>query len=373
MRDALEAARPLLPDARLEDVGRLRGGQHSEVRRALVHRDGEPTVSVIVKQFHTAGEGWARESAALSLLTPSILAADAPGPRLIAAAAEPPVVIMSDAGPGASVADALLATDASAAAAALDRWAEAIARLHRATLRARAAFTIALDERAGDLPIAAQLMPIMLEDAARAVADQAAGLGIATPSAALDELRGLAHRLGGEGVAAISPADACPDNNVSVGGQLVLVDFEGAQWRHIAWDVAYLLVPWPSCWCAWRMPDEVADRAVARYRDVLAAELDYVATPDFEHDVVAAAAGWALVSSSWFLNAALVDDRPVLHAEFEVPSRRALILHRLGVSARCAQLPALAALAAELRASLVQRWGELPLAVAPAFAGHVGQ
>ena len=27
------------------------------------------------------------------------------------------------------------------------------------------------------------------------------------------------------------------------------------QWRHVAWDLAYLRVPWPTCWCSWRLPD----------------------------------------------------------------------------------------------------------------------
>ena len=79
-------------------------------------------------------------------------------------------------------------------------------------------------------------------------------------------MRELHHRLGADGAAALTPADACPDNNVAVGGRLVLLDFEGAQWRHVAWDVAYLRVPWPTCWCSWRLPDDVADAALERYR-----------------------------------------------------------------------------------------------------------
>jgi hypothetical protein len=35
--------------------------------------------------------------------------------------------------------------------------------------------------------------------------------------------------------------------NVRRDDEVVLVDFEEAQWRHVAWDVAYLSVPWRSC------------------------------------------------------------------------------------------------------------------------------
>ena len=82
---------------------------------------------------------------------------------------------------------------------------------------------------------------------------------------------------------------------------VVLVDFEGAQWRHVAWDVAYLTVPWPSCWCSWRMPSDVVERAVERYRARIESALPYVRTPQFRHDLAAATAGWALISTSWFL------------------------------------------------------------------------
>ena len=53
---------------------------------------------------------------------------------------------------------------------------------------------------------------------------------------------------------AFTPGDTCPDNDVQVADGLVLIDFEDAQWRHVVWDVAYLTVPFPSCWCSWRLP-----------------------------------------------------------------------------------------------------------------------
>jgi hypothetical protein len=44
-----------------------------------------------------------------------------------------------------------------------------------------------------------------------------------------------------------------------------------------------------------------------------------------------------------------------------------VILHRLGGAQDTPALPALADLAARLRAELVLRWGEVPLEPAPAF------
>ena len=81
---------------------------------------------------------------------------------------------------------------------------------------------------------------------------------------------------GGPGVRALTPSDACPDNNVLRGGDLVLVDFEGAQVRHVAWDVAYLRVPWPSCWCSWRLPEDLAARAHGVWTEQVAVVAPYV-------------------------------------------------------------------------------------------------
>lgn len=49
------------------------------------------------------------------------------------------------------------------------------------------------------------------------------------------------------------------------------------------------------------------------------------------------------------------------------PSRRAFVLHRLAAVASNGTRPGLAAMAAELQTSLRDRWGAVPLELAPAF------
>jgi hypothetical protein len=359
--DALAAAAALLPDLRLEAGQPLRGGTTAQVHRVVAHGAGAP-VTLVVKAFPSMGEGWAREVAALSVLGDSGLA-----PQLVTASGESPVVVMTDVGVGPSLADRLLGDNAATAAAATGDWAVAIAGLHGGTLDLRDRFRAALDERAGDVPIATHTMPVVLADAAAIIEARCDALGVTVPPGAMDALRALAERLSDAEHAALSPTDACPDNNVEAGDRLVLVDFEGAEFRHIAWDVAYLSVPWPSCWCSWRLPDEVAARARERYRGVLAETLPYVTTDQFLRDVDAAALGWAFVSTSWFLPRALADDPPPPDPRQVRPTRRAMILHRLGGAADSAEAPVLAELAARLRSALVQRWGEVPLEYTPAF------
>ena len=396
--DGLDGARKLLPGRRLEHVELLGGSHRSVVRRLLA--DGRP---LIVKTFTEPGEGWARETAALS-----VIPAGVPAPRLVVAGAVPPTVVMTDAGSGPSVADALLGTDPAAATAAVLAWATAIAALHRATLDSRAAFAAALATppalapAAGDgpRPVSASaaglaaagtgdepLLPTITEDLAAAglgdgppavstitedlaaagegVTAHCADLGVDVPAGALEELRALGALLDTGGPHALTPADACPDNNLRTGDGLVLLDFEGAEWRHVAWDVAYLAVPWPSCWCSWRLPPGVADRAMDTYRAALG--LPYAGSPDFDRDVAAAVVGWTFVSVSWFLARALGDDvRPAERRKVS-PTHRAMIAHRLDLVRRQPAWPALAAWSGRLHTTLRTRWGPTNLALAPAY------
>jgi hypothetical protein len=361
----LDAARALLPGLRLAPAGRLGGGERTDVERVrAVHADGT-AASLVVKQYRSAGEGWVRESAALS-----VLPAGARGPRLIAegraAGGAPPLVIVADEGDGPSVADALLGRDPEAAVAAVIAWAEAVATLHVATRGARAAFRRELDQREGDVHVADAPTAGRIEDAVRLLDRHCGRLGVRVPAGAFDELRSLSSRLDGAGTAALTPADTCPDNNVRTRDGLLLLDFEDAQWRHVAWDVAYLTVPWPSCWCSWRLPEEVSAAAVAAYRRVAATGFPEVAEPEFERQVEAATAGWCMASAGAWLDVALASDPPV-SGRGPTPTGRARLLHRLARCAGSAELPATAELARRLLAELRDRWGEIPLAPAPAF------
>lgn len=360
MDKGLAALQSLLPEVRLSKPHRLGGNERTHVQRFTAdYPDGTQT-SVIAKQY-SAGEGWVRESAALSVLPSTV-----PAPRIVAAQSAPPVLIISDLGAGPSVAHALIGRDPDAAAQAVCAWARAMARLHGATRRLRLAFRAALEERQGELPVHDAPFGTDIDDAVRGLDRACTTLGVQMPDGATEQLRGLAKRLGASGLAALTPADACPDNNVLTSDGLALLDFEGAQWRHVAWDVAYLRVPWPSCWCSWRMPAGVGARAFDAYREAAAPLVPDVAGTQFERDVTAAAVGWALITTTWFLDNALGSD-PLLNPDKPTPTRRAMISHRLAAAARSTELPALAELAGALGTTLAKRWGDVPLAFAPAF------
>jgi len=367
--DALSAAAALLPDLRVKAAETLRQSERSEVLRIRVSGPGWPgPPTLIVKLYPDAGESWARESAALAAMPGT-----APVPRLIAASTDPAAIVMTDAGTGPSLATALLGRDPARATAAPAQFAGTLAALHLATQDARETFTTELAARSGGT-VPPALMPAMVTSAAGALDRFCGQFGVTVPPGSLAELEDLPARLAGSGPSALTLADACPDNNVRTPGGYLLIDFEEAEWRPVAWDVAYLTVPWPSCWCCFTLPAVVTRQALDRYRSVAAGRLRYLGTPAFDHDVALATAGWAMVSSSWFLGRASGEDPRFDSGDDEIdetgelPTRRAVIAHRLAAAQRTEGLPALASLAGRLRAALIKRWGgESPLRLAPAF------
>jgi len=355
----------LLPRWQVEHGVTLAGGDETVVQRLTV-RDGEQRrTSVIGKLFTGSGDGHIRESAALASL-PSGL----PVPRLVAEQARPPLLLLNDVGTGPSVAGALLGVDPTAAARAVSDWAATMATLHAATLGTPEAFTAELRRRTDGAPVPADPTAGLLEDAVASLDSRAGRTGLHVPGGLRDEAAELLRRLSDPARSALSPADACPDNNVrGASGTLILVDFEGAAFRHVAWDVSYLTVPWPSCWCCWRLPAEVAREAIDRYRRTVRPVLPWADSDGFRQAVDRAAVAWAVITTSWFLARALDGDPPMTEGD-AAPSRRAFLLHRLELAIPRADangLPVTAATLAEWHESLSSRWGPVALLPAPAF------
>ena len=340
----------------------LEGSDRTVVVRVLLQGPGPGSVVVKLHLGEGFPEAVVREPAALSLLhgRPGAL-------RLLAVSTDPPGVVLGDLGAGGDLACALLGSDRAAAEAGVVAWATSLARLQRLTVHESAAFASALAEHADRLgrPVpVADPMAATLATAAEKLAGSLPRLGITATPEALAELHGLDALLGGD-VRALTPADACPDNNLWTCDGLVLLDYEGAQYRHVAWDAAYLRVPWPSCWCAWALPVEVADRALAAWKTAFADP--YVSTTGFARDLDVAVLGWTLLSLSIFLDRA-VDGIPQTDEEAAVmPTRRTMLQHRLLHAPGDDRLPHLSALVREISAAACAAWDAPPLALAPAF------
>jgi hypothetical protein len=273
-------------------------------------------------------------------------------------------VVLADLGSRPAVSDALLGRDPVRAGRAVDGWVDAMADVHLAGDPAAAQrFAQHLRRRAPAQPV--HELPRTLADAVQTYRSHGARLGVPLPDAAAEALLGAAEAFTAD-VEVLTPADMCPDNNAVLEDRVVLFDFEWAEVRHLAWDVAYLRTPWPTCWCAWRLPDDVADAAVRRYRERVSPALPYVAGSGFERDLDAATFAWHLVTPAMFLESAL--GRVAGNAGDErYPGRRTLILDRLGKASRAEGPAPLVEFAGRLHRTLERAWGEHPLVLAPAF------
>jgi hypothetical protein len=359
--ELLAAAGTAMGGRVLRPVAELVSSSRSAVLRALVD-DGPDTVIVKTYDLSRDPEAWLRESASLSIVN------GCGAPALLADLAEPPLVVLEDLGAGPSVADALLRGDADSATSAMTDWARALAGLHTATARAGGTFADALAARSGTAAPAVDSMPGMLDRSVAMLAEFVSALGITASRNAFTELRHAADSFNSTAVA-LTPADACPDNNISTADGLKLLDFERATVRPVAWDLAYLTVPWPSCWCCWKIPEEVTATALAAWREQVAPELSHVATGAFEGELAVATTMWAIATCAWFLPRAEPKFRFADSPEHPAPTIRAAIQHRLetAIATGAGALPALASLAERALAATRRLWGDEPLDFAPAF------
>jgi len=350
---------------------RLASSDRAVVLRAVARDRAGRDHPLVLKAPAGSGLGSAREMAALRLLT----AAQVPGVvRLLGTSTDPALLVLADLGDGPTLADRLLAHDPVAAETAVLKWATRLGSLQAATGGAQQEFVSRL---AALSPFGAPAVDTSRDAVAEAgvkLARDLPRLGVPVPADALEELRELPGTLdvtapGAPG--ALVPGDTCPSNAVECDDGLVLLDFEAAEYRHLAWEAAYLTVPWPTCWCSWRLPDSVAAQALTSWQQAVEPAFPVVTTPASQDDLVRATLGWVFVSVGWSLAAALDGDPP--HPDPArrpmMPSRRALLQHRLRLAAEqdTGVLPALRKLAAQTLAATLQAWGPHPLPVARAF------
>src|SRR5258708_19389484 len=96
-------------------------------------------------------------------------------------------------------------------------------------------------------------------------------LGVPIQSGAGEELTGLSATLHNRGpFLTFVQSDAAPDNCLWHGEHLRLIDFEGARYTHALLEGVYCRMPFPTCWCVYRMPEAIMQRAEAAYRAELA-------------------------------------------------------------------------------------------------------
>jgi hypothetical protein len=316
--------------------------------------------TVVVKSYPASAcgtEAFAAESAGLTFI-----AGTGAGPDLLACDADHRVIVMSDLGTAPSLADLLLGACADRAASSLLDWALACADLAARTAGRRA-----------DLPgqLVAGEQRHWLERRIWQVPGLVSDVAIEAPSGLADDLADVASMLAPGRFEVFSPGDICPDNNLITAAGVKFIDFESAEFHSVFLDAAYLRMPFSSCWCVFRLPDELALSAQARYRGLLSATFPELAVDEiWQHGVRRAMAAWTLHALTYLLDRSVVADESMNSLAAHAPTRRQLLRYRCQRLReeldQAGDLPAISALMSNLLEA-TQSWHSPGLPLYPAF------
>jgi hypothetical protein len=285
--------------------------------------------------------------------------------RFLAGDAAAGVIVFADLGADAPwLAAPLQDGPASDAEAALLTYATGLARLHVATVGCRE--TYAATVRQG-YPHARLPQAISERWLARVIGIGPSLLGGALPES---ELAVLSQRMRDPGPwLALVHGDPCPDNVLLTPQGAALLDFEFAAPGHALIDAAYWRMGFPTCWCAGRVPDTVAERVEQAYRDAVADAIPQArADAEFHREYAVAVIVRLFASLESHLDAALKSD-----SIWGIATKRDRILWHLQsaieATRRSASLPGLRSVLQTWLTDLGERWPDVqPLAVFPAFA-----
>jgi len=308
------------------------------------------------------GRGFGVELAALEYLNAMPVPV---APRLLGADTEAGILLLEDLGEGASLADSLLAGGRSRIQADLIAYAQALGSLHAWSMGRRGSLDGLLVRHAPGQPAVTGWLDAIQRGTEPFLA-AAAALGVAVGGVA-DEIGQLRVLLSETGYRGLVHGDACPDNVHIIDGTCRIFDFETSGWGPVALDAAYLLAPFPSCWCFASIPAEIAGPAVAAYRTRLAAG-GVGLGPDWEELTTAVLAG-LLIARGRMLAEALEQDH-----EWGTTTMRPRFLAWLGsFTSRDGggALPRLQRAASAMQERLTERWPGLRVPDYPALA-HSG-
>ena len=366
------SAAPALSAAQAQAAGALLAGargERAEVRAAEAIADRHDVFrlhvgadrSVVLKRRadHDRGGGGRSFGAELAALEYLNAMPEPVAPRLLGADPDVGILLMEDLGRGASLADSLLGTERARAEADLIAYARALGALHAWSIGRSGELA---DLRARYAPRAAMRPEWMgaIEVGQAAFLSVAATLGLVIDGVR-EEIDGLEAMLSGTGYLGLVHGDACPDNVRIVGGGCRIFDFEASGWGPIVLDAAYLLAPFPSCWCFAPLPAEAAAPAVAAYRArVETAGIRLGA--DWDAATAAAQIGW-IIARGRAVGRVLKEDR-----DWGTTAMRPRLLtwlrNFIDTAGRAGVLPRLHALARALYEQLSLRW---PGTVIPDF------
>lgn len=286
------------------------------------------------------------------------------GPALYGVDGRLGLVVLEDMGDGECLADHLQGDDPEAAEQALRAYAATLGRLHAATVGRQQDYAALRAEsvRGGSNSAGARMVHTWVTSGVPRFREACAALDLAISHVAETELRELEAVVADSGpFMAFSVGDTCPDNHRYVPndpGYLRFYDMEFGGFQHALLDAAYLWMPFPTCWCAARLPSELPERLEDAYRAELIHGCPVAANDEtFQSAMAHACAVWFVLTVAWSLVRVLKrDDQWGISTVRQRFPLRARNFAR--VAERSNDLPALATLARQFADGVRSRWGE---------------
>lgn len=281
-------------------------------------------------------------------------------PRLLGADAGAGILLLEDLGAGASLADSLLAGGRDRVRAELIGYAEALGSMHAWSMGRPGELADLLIRHAPGAAHGTRWLDVIQRNTGPFLS-AAASLGLAVDGVA-EEIGQLRAMLAGTAYLGLVHGDCCPDNVRFIGGTCRIFDFETSGWGPVAFDAAYLVAPFPTCWCFASLPADVAGPAIEAYRARLAAA--GIALGREWEDLTTAALAGLVIARADMLVRALRED-----SEWGTTTMRPRLLAWLGsFTGRDGNLPRLRATAAAMRDRLAARWHGVRIPDYPALA-----
>ena len=282
-------------------------------------------------------------------------------PRLLGADAGAGILIMEDLGQGVSLADLLLTGGRERAKAGLIAYARALGSMHAWTMRQVAG---PASSRAREAMGRGPWWLTVIANGKEPFLAAAARLGLPSEGVAgeIDQITPILREKGNLGLV---HGDPCPDNALLFGDACRIFDFEMSGWGSVVLDAAYLLAPFPSCWCFADLPGEVAEPAVNAYREILGAAGIGLGT-DWVAGVAAALAGWIVARGRTLTK--VLDEDSTWGTTTMRPRLLAWLRNFIDRADGRQVLPRLRALIALMHDQLSSRWPEVRVPEYPALA-----
>ncbi|GGG09091.1 hypothetical protein GCM10007304_23980 [Rhodococcoides trifolii] len=310
-------------------VLRVRVGENPfQLPRTLVIKQvRESARDITTRTGLGAGDDTAFLREAVSYQFSTALATESrPGPALIAYDLGARLLVLSDLGDAAPFTSLLVHPDSSTVTNSLMAMAQALGRMHAATvgreddfgaLLARVGVAGTVDGLSAQVADAVAVVPELL----------ASELRVEVPCSVSTAVARAAKLFGPGGMRAFSPSDLCPDN-VTVNGEGVrFMDYEWGGYRDATLDVAYNLMSYPGCLCRLELSPERAGAMVDAWR----AEVVGI-WPQLADDAVLdaklfdAQLIWLWLTTYWFLPEDDTRNAALREHHLSVPRSRALIV-----------------------------------------------